>query len=136
MTNRLALILALAAPVAGVSNAQTTKKYTPADVHFVAGMIGHHAQAIQMAGWAPSHNASPSLRVLCERIVVAQTDEIAFAQRWLREHGEYVPPADPRGHIMQVGVPPMLMPWMLTPEQMSPLDDVSGPGCAQTSLTT
>src|SRR5256886_17151470 len=75
----------------------TPAKYTPADVHFLAGMIGHHAQAIKMAGWAPSHDASPSLRALCERIVVAQNDEIAFAQRWLREHGEYVPPADPRG---------------------------------------
>ena len=90
MTTRIAFILALAAPVAGVSAAQTAKpakNYTPADVHFVAGMIGHHAQAIQMAGWAPSHGASPSIRVLCERIVVAQNDEIVFAQRWLREHG-------------------------------------------------
>jgi uncharacterized protein (DUF305 family) len=85
-----------AAKPAAAARGQTP--YTPADVHFVAGMIGHHAQAIQMAGWAPSHSASPSVRVLCERIVVAQTDEIAFAQRWLREHGEYVPPADPRGH--------------------------------------
>src|SRR5258708_12209839 len=91
--------------------------YTAADVHFVAGMIGHHAQAIQIAGWAPSHGASSAVRVLCERIVVAQTDEIAFAQRWLREHGEYVPPADPRGHIMQGMDQPMLMPGMLTPDQ-------------------
>src|SRR5438309_121435 len=101
MTIRTALVLALAAPAGGVLTAQTPKNYTPADVHFVAGMIGHHAQAIQMAKWAPSHGASPAVRVLCERIVVAQTDEIAFAQRWLREHGEYVPPADPRGHIRQ-----------------------------------
>ena len=64
--------------------------YNPADVQFLAGMIGHHAQAIQMAGWAPSHGAGPSVRALCERIVVAQNDEIAFAQRWLREHGELV----------------------------------------------
>src|SRR5437667_92010 len=129
MTTRIAFILALAAPVAGVSTAQTAKpvkNYTPADVHFVAGMIGHHAQAIQMAGWAPSHGASPSVRVLCERIVVAQNDEIAFAQRWLREHGEYVPPADPRGHIMQGMDHPMLMAGMLTPEQMAQLDSARG----------
>ena len=36
----------------------TKKNYTDADVHFMAGMIGHHAQAIQMAGWAPSHGAT------------------------------------------------------------------------------
>src|SRR2546422_10326351 len=71
--------------------------YTAADVRFMAGMIGHHAQAVLMAGWAPSHGASPAVRVLCERIVVAQNDEIAFVQRWLREHNEFVPPADPRG---------------------------------------
>ncbi len=127
MNKRIAFVLALAT-AAGASRATAQKKsYTPADVHFVAGMIGHHAQAIQMAGWAPLHGASPSIRVLCERIVVAQNDEIAFAQRWLREHGEYVPPADPRGHIMQGMDHPMLMPGMLTPEQMAQLDSARGP---------
>jgi uncharacterized protein (DUF305 family) len=118
-----------------VSTTSTQKNYTPADVHFVAGMIGHHAQAIQMAGWAPSHGASPSVRVLCERIVVAQNDEIVFAQRWLREHGEYVPPADPRGHIMQGMDHPMLMPGMLTPEQMARLDAARGPEFDRLFLT-
>src|SRR5512145_2787093 len=110
-------------PAAG-ARAQTP--YTKADVHFLAGMIGHHAQAIQMAGWAPSHGASPAVRVLCERIVVAQTDEIDFAQRWLRERGQFVPPADPRGHIMEGMAEPMLMPGMLTPEQMKQLDSARG----------
>src|SRR6185437_1562828 len=32
--------------------------YTDADVRFMSGMIGHHAQAIVMAGWAESHEAS------------------------------------------------------------------------------
>ena len=110
----------------GTSAVSGAAPYNAADVHFLAGMIGHHAQAIQMAGWAPSHGASPSVRTLCERIVVAQNDEIAFAQRWLREHGEYVPPADPRGHIMQGMDHPMLMPGMLTPEQMAQLDAARG----------
>src|SRR5216110_122055 len=121
---------------AATSQAPPAKKnYTDADVHFMAGMIGHHAQAIQMAGWAPSHGASQSIRVLCERIVVAQTDEIAMSQRWLREHGEYVPPADPRGHIMQGMDQPMLMPGMLTPEQMSQLDSARGPEFDRLFLT-
>ena len=131
----IAFVLALTASAAGASTAQTAKNYTPADVHFLAGMIGHHAQAIQMAKWAPSHGASPAVRVLCERIVVAQTDEIAFAQRWLREHGEYVPPADPRGHIMQGMDQPMLMPGMLTPEQMAQLDGARGPEFDRLFLT-
>jgi uncharacterized protein (DUF305 family) len=134
MNKRIAF-LALATAVGASTTAAQKKNYTPADVHFVAGMIGHHAQAIQMAGWAPSHGASASLRVLCERIVVAQNDEIAFAQRWLREHGEYVPPADPRGHIMQGMDHPMLMPGMLTPEQMAQLDSAHGPQFDRLFLT-
>jgi len=134
MMRRVALLLAAAAPVALAGQAPK-KNYTDADVHFVAGMIGHHAQAIQMAGWCGSHGASASLQVLCERIVVAQNDEIAFAQRWLREHGEYVPPADPRGHIMQGMDHPMLMPGMLTPEQMQQLDAARGPEFDRLFLT-
>jgi uncharacterized protein (DUF305 family) len=80
-----------------------------------------------MAGWAPSHDASPSVQALCERIVVAQRDEIAFMQRWLRERHEPVPPADPRGHVMPGMDHPMLMPGMLTPEQMAQLDSARGP---------
>ena len=36
--------------------------YSAADVHFMSGMIYHHAQAVLIAGWAPTHDASPSLR--------------------------------------------------------------------------
>ena len=129
MSKRFPLISALvtlAATTPGGVAAQGTAPYTKADVEFLAGMIGHHAQAIQMAGWAPSHDAGPSVRALCERIVVAQNDEIAFSQRWLREHGQYVPPADPRGHVMQGMDQPMLMPGMLTPEQMAQLDAARG----------
>src|SRR5437899_12573169 len=122
MTIRTALVLALAAPAGGVLTAQTPKNYTPADVHFVAGMIGHHAQAIQMAGWAPSHGASPAVRVLCESIVVVQNDEMAFALRWMREHQEFVPPADPRRHVMRCMEHQMLLPGMLPTSLMHRLD--------------
>jgi uncharacterized protein (DUF305 family) len=131
-----ACVMQVAQAQTPASAAQPSKKnYTDADVHFMAGMIGHHAQAIQMARWAPSHGASPSIRVLCERIVVAQTDEIALAQRWLKEHGEYVPPADPRGHIMPGMSQPMLMPGMLTPQQMAQLDSARGPEFDRLFLT-
>src|SRR5712691_7439221 len=119
--------LASVSPVAQAPADSGRRSYTAADVQFVAGMIGHHAQAVQMAGWAPSHGASAAVRVLCERIVVAQNDEIAFAQRWLREHNQPVPPADPRGHVMPGMDHPMLMPGMLTPDQMTQLDAARGP---------
>jgi uncharacterized protein (DUF305 family) len=108
---------------------------TAADVDFMSGMIGHHAQAVLIAGWAPSHGASASLRALCERIVVAQNDEIVLAQRWLREHNQVVPPADPRGHVMPGMDHPMLMPGMLTPEQMAQLDAARGPEFDRLFLT-
>ena len=100
--------------------------YNAADVHFMSGMIGHHAQAVLMAGWAPTHGASPAVRGLCARIAVGQTDEIAFMQRWLRERHEVVPPADPRGHVMPGMDQPMLMPGMLTPPQLAQLDSARG----------
>jgi uncharacterized protein (DUF305 family) len=121
-----ATVPAIVSPPAQAQADSGRPPYTAADVHFLAGMIGHHAQAVQMAGWAPPHGASSAVRVLCERIVVAQNDEIAFAQRWLREHHEFVPPADPRGHIMPGMDHPMLMPGMLTPEQMTQLDAARG----------
>jgi uncharacterized protein (DUF305 family) len=101
--------------------------YTAADVYFVSGMIGHHAQAVLMADWAPSHGASQSIRALCERIVVAQRDEIAFMQRWLRERHETVPDADPSHAHMTSGMNhPALMPGMLTAEQLAQLDRARG----------
>jgi len=71
--------------------------YTRADVHFMQGMIHHHAQAVIMAGWAQTHDARPDVKTLAGRIDVAQRDEMAFMQRWLRERHEDVP--DPLEHM-------------------------------------
>jgi uncharacterized protein (DUF305 family) len=62
-----------------------------ADVEFMSGMIPHHAQAVLIAGWAPTHGARDDVRILCERIVVAQKDEIALMQTWLSDRGLPVP---------------------------------------------
>src|SRR5437899_336395 len=74
-----------AKPAASTGSAALSSKPTQADIDFMNGMIGHHAQALVMAGWAPSHGASASVRVLCERIVNEQQDEITTMQRWLRD---------------------------------------------------
>jgi uncharacterized protein (DUF305 family) len=98
-------------------------------------MIVHHAQAVLIAGWAPSHGANESVRVLCERIVVAQRDEIASMQRWLRDRNEPVPSADPQGHTMPGMEHPVLMPGMLTPGQLAQLDSARGPEFDRLFLT-
>src|SRR5881394_694143 len=67
--------------------------YSDADVDFMAGMIPHHAQAVIMAGWCGSHGARHDVAILCERIVVAQRDEIQLMQTWLRDRGLPVPDA-------------------------------------------
>ncbi len=123
------------APAAHAAADSGRPGYTAADVHFMAGMIVHHAQAVLIAGWAPAHGASPALRALCERIVVGQRDEIAVMQRWLRERHELVPDVDPRGHTMPGMDHPMLMPGMLTSVQLAQLDSARGPEFDRLFLT-
>ncbi|HYK82093.1 MAG TPA: DUF305 domain-containing protein [Gemmatimonadales bacterium] len=125
----------VAAPATRARTDSGPPSYTAADVHFMAGMIGHHAQAVLMASWAPSHGASATVRTLCERIVVGQRDEIALMQRWLRDRHEAVPPADPRGYLMPGMDQAMLMPGMLTPAQMAELDRARGPAFDRLFLT-
>jgi uncharacterized protein (DUF305 family) len=103
--------------------------FSQADVDFMTGMIPHHAQAVIMGGWAPTHGARPDVAVLCGRIVVGQTDEIALMQTWLSDRGQMVPDAkSTRMHMVMNGeTHDMLMPGMLTDEEMAQLDKARGP---------
>ena len=102
--------------------------YTEADVQFMQGMISHHSQAIVMAKWAPTHGASPAVLTLCGRIINAQTDEIAIMQQWLRDRHQTVPEAKPLPMKMKMNgiVMDMLMPGMLSDDQMKQLDAARG----------
>src|SRR5947208_8790246 len=97
--------------------------YADADVDFMLGMMPPHAQAVIIAGWAPSHGARTDVAILCERIVVAQRDEIAMMQTWLRDRGQLVPDATSTRHRMTMnGVAhEMLMPGMLAHAAMAAL---------------
>jgi len=110
------------------ATAASVLRANPADVRFMSGMIHHHAQAIVMAGWSATHGASASIRTLSERITVSQTDEIKAMQLWLGERGEQAPEATPTGLRMEMGGVEhvMLMPGMLTEEQMTRLDAARG----------
>ena len=102
--------------------------YTAADVQFMTGMISHHAQAVIMAKMAPTHGASPAVQTLCARIINAQNDEITLMQNWLRDRNQPVPEAKPlpMKMVMNGQVMEMLMPGMLTDEQMKQLDAARG----------
>ena len=104
-------------------------QFSEADVRFMTGMISHHAQALQMAGLAPTHGVGPSVRTLTARTINAQRDEITAMQQWLRDRGQPVPEVPSEGVDSTVRVPDygMLMPGMLTPQQMQELDAARGP---------
>jgi uncharacterized protein (DUF305 family) len=96
--------------------------YTAADIAFMQGMIGHHAQAIVMSRLVPERSESGSIKTLAARIINAQQDEIAIMERWLRDRNQ--PVAAPShghehaGHAM--------MPGMLSAEQMAELKAARG----------
>lgn len=117
-----------AAAIARARADSARRPYTEADVAFMTGMIGHHAQAIEMSRMAPTHGASATVQTLAERIINAQEDEIATMQRWLRDRLQPVPDGKPHGmKMMHDGMEhEMLMPGMLTDAQMKQLDESEG----------
>ena len=142
-----ALVAALAAGGASPAAAQAPaapRGYTAADVTFMQGMIGHHAQAIVMANMAPTHGASAQVALYCRKVIASQRDEIELMQDWLRTPGEKVPdPRDPHagmaamhgGMDMPMGDHEMLMPGMLTAAQLAQLDSARGPAFDRLFLT-
>lgn len=121
-------VLSAQSAPASVQATASTPSHTDADAAFMTGMIGHHAQAVLIAGWAPTHGASRAIQALCERIVVGQNDEIDLMQRWLREWGRPVPSRD-ASHDMMPGMENMahpMMPGMLSADQLRELDKATG----------
>jgi uncharacterized protein (DUF305 family) len=119
------------APLSGMEQARRDsirRPYIKADIEFMSGMIAHHAQAVKMAQWAPSHGASKSLQIYCGRVAMGQTAEIGLMQAWLIDRNQPVPEADRRGMKMDMGGHSMfmMMPGMLTGAQMAQLDSARG----------
>jgi uncharacterized protein (DUF305 family) len=96
-------------------------QHTPADVRFMQGMIGHHAQAVEMVALLPGRTSNEDLHKLALRIEVSQADEIKMMQDWLLARGQKLP--DPHAHHAP-GAP--LMPGMLTAEEMGRLAAAKG----------
>jgi uncharacterized protein (DUF305 family) len=96
-------------------------QYIGADIKFMQGMIGHHAQAIEMTDLLRTHSDSGDMKKLALRIELSQVDEIKMMQRWLADRGQRVPTG--REHHTHGAA---LMPGMLTPDDMSRLDAARG----------
>jgi uncharacterized protein (DUF305 family) len=109
----------------------STKAQAPqlsqADVEFMQGMIMHHAQAVVMTDWIPSHTDNPEIRTLGARISRSQSDEMNFMKRWLIARGLPVSMAMPGMPDMDMSGQPMkAMPGMLTAAQMDALKNAHG----------
>ena len=116
--------------MAGMSAPVTIPKdavYTAADVHFMQGMIAHHAQAIYMSQMAAAHGANPRVLRLATKIDQSQIAEIHLMQDWLHRNGQTAPDTS-SWHSMH-------MPGMLTPPQLTALDSAKGADFDRTFLT-
>ncbi|MEX2272392.1 MAG: DUF305 domain-containing protein [Vicinamibacterales bacterium] len=96
-------------------------RHVRADVAFMQGMIGHHAQALEMVNLLETRTDNSGMKLLALRIKVSQQDEITFMQRWLETRGETVPGAHAH-HAHDF----TLMPGMLTPDEMATLAAAKG----------
>lgn len=126
----------------GVAQAQADSlrlPYNEADVTFMTDMIGHHAQAIMISRWVPTHGADSSMRILAARIINAQTDDITLMRNWLRDRGRPVPSVDANGVVTppkadpndehaghDMGAMGHTMAGMLSAEQLAELDAAHG----------
>jgi uncharacterized protein (DUF305 family) len=99
--------------------------YTEAEVVFMEQMIPHHAQALEMAELVEDRAEDEQLKVFAERIAIGQAPEIEVMQTWLTDRGLELPPVEPTSehgaHSSHAG-----MPGMVTPAQMSLLEEARG----------
>ncbi|MDA0377996.1 MAG: DUF305 domain-containing protein [Bacteroidetes bacterium] len=125
---------------------EAMSRYTQAEVDFMTGMIGHHAQALIMADLAVANEASSPIRILTSRIINAQNDEIATMQKWLKDRGEPVPEVHIDGLQLMIHMPgeamggdgqghSHMMAGMLTQAQLEELAAAKGPDFDRLFLT-
>jgi uncharacterized protein (DUF305 family) len=98
------------------------------DVEFMQGMIMHHSQAVEMVDLLRKYGKSPALRAFGNKISISQTDEIGYMKRWLEDRGKPTEMQMDHSHMSAADMKNMnmLMPGMLTPEQMKELAKARG----------
>ena len=110
--------------------------YTPADVMFMQGMIGHHAQAVEMAKLIKERTNREEIVSIGGRIESSQADEIEFMNTWLSDRGEKTVMVgmmdhanmdhSKMDHSKHAMVDHSQMAGMATPEQMATLATLEG----------
>lgn len=90
---------------------------TEADVQFMQGMIPHHVQALEMTALVRDRTESRWLHQMALRMEISQKDEIALMTAWLSKQGRAPDPEHGTHGVM---------PGMLSPAQMSQLEQATG----------
>lgn len=114
-----------------------------ADTKFMQGMIMHHSQAVEMTALMPARTHNKDLLAFGKRISISQSDEMNYMKQWLEERGKPISMDHDMAHMdhmkmdhMNMGsMAPMMMPGMLTPEQMKALAKATGPAFDRLFLT-
>ncbi len=102
-------------------NALAPPQFTAADVQFMQGMIGHHAQALEMTSLLSTRSTDPDMKKIAHRIELSQADEIRMMKEWLQTRRQALP--DEHAHH---GDGAKLMPGMLTADEMKRLAAATG----------
>lgn len=103
------------------ASASDSSAHNAADVTFATDMITHHRQAVTMADMAAKSASSPAVKTLAAQIKAAQSPEITEMSGWLTSWGQKVPAAG-----MDMGMPGMDMPGVMTSAEMSKLQAATG----------
>lgn len=132
----IALVASVVLAACGSDNddsnaAGASSDHNAADVSFAQDMIPHHGQAIDMAEMAAGRASSSEVKTLAARIQAAQDPEIETMGKWLRSWGEDVPSTD-MSHAEHSS---MMMPGMMSNDEMNDLMAKSGPAFDRTFLS-
>ncbi|WP_337171876.1 DUF305 domain-containing protein [Gemmatimonas aurantiaca] len=100
---------------------------TVADVRFMQGMIGHHAQAVEMTRIARANGSDPYVLKLAQKIDLSQIGEIVLMQDWLRAHKQFAPDTSSWRTMSMMG--------LLTADEMKQLEATKGAAFDKLFLT-
>jgi len=95
-----------------------------ADLRYVAGMIVHHRQALEMSSLAPERAVDETVLGLASRIKDAQGPEIGAMEQWQKQYAAQAPAHGHSGEAPHVDH--ASMPGMATPDQMAALKAAKG----------
>jgi len=80
------------------------------DVAFLSQMIAHHQAAVEMAKQILSHNPKPPVKEAADRVIEAQTQEIAQMTGWLKEWHQAEPSSEQQNLVREDMKSMMAMP--------------------------